>query len=234
MKRHSTFSPRLAWAASSIAALSLSLTPAWGQNQSGASEKPGSKQYAKLVTDNPAPASSAAATVPDSVPSVANKDHYLIGNEDVLTINVWKEPDVSRQVPVRSDGKISLPLLGEVQAAGKSPKELESDIAKGLRDYISEPEVTVIVQESKSRRFSILGQVQRPGSYLLSGDVKVLDAIAMAGGFRDFAKVKNIRVLRQEADGKQVSLPFNYKDVIKGTNPGQNIEIEPKDTIYIP
>ena len=233
MKRYSTLSPRLARATLSIAALSLSLTPAWSQNQSVASDKAPSKQYAKLLTDHPAPAGSAAATVPNSA-EIANKDHYLIGNDDVLAINVWKEPDVSRLVPVRSDGKISLPLLGEVQAAGKSPKELESDIAKGLRDYISEPEVTVIVQESKSRRFSILGQVQRPGSYLLSGQLRVLDAIAMAGGFRDFAKVKSIRVLRQEADGKQVSLPFNYKDVIKGTNPDQNVELEPKDTIYIP
>ena len=238
MKRYSTLSPRLARATLSLAALSLSLTPAWSQNQSGAAEKPASKQYAKLVTDHPAPDGAAAATIPSSRdvanPEVASKDHYLIGNDDVLAINVWKEPDVSRLVPVRSDGKISLPLLGEVQAAGKSPKELETDIAKGLRDYISEPEVTVIVQESKSRRFSILGQVQRPGSYLLSGQLRVLDAIAMAGGFRDFAKVKSIRVLRQEADGKQVSLPFNYKDVIKGTNPDQNIELEPKDTIYIP
>ena len=233
MKRYSTLSPRLARATLSIAALSLSLTPAWSQNQSDASDKAPSKQFAKLVTDHPAAAGSAAATIHNS-PEVADKDHYLIGNEDMLAINVWKEPDVSRLVPVRSDGKISLPLLGEVQAAGKSPKELESDIAKGLRDYISEPEVTVIVQESKSRRFSILGQVQRPGSYLLSGQLRVLDAIAMAGGCRDFAKVKSIRVLRQEADGKQVSLPFNYKDVIKGTNHEQNVELEPKDTIYIP
>lgn len=233
MKRYNLLSPRLARATLSLAALSLSLTPAWSQNPSGTAEKPAAKQYAKLVTDHPVTASSGAATIPNSS-DVENKDHYLIGNEDVLAINVWKEPDVSRMVPVRSDGKISLPLLGEVQAAGKSPKELESEIAKGLRDYISEPEVTVIVQESRSRRFSILGQVQRPGSYLLSGQLRVLDAIAMAGGFRDFAKVKSIRVLRQEANGKQVSLPFNYKDVIKGTNPDQNIELEPKDTIYIP
>jgi polysaccharide export outer membrane protein len=135
---------------------------------------------------------------------------------------------------VRSDGKISLPLIGEVQAAGKTPKELEAEIAKGLKDFISEPEVTVIVQESRSQRFSILGQVQRPGSYLLTRPMRVMDAIAIAGGFRDFAKVKSIRVLRQKADGSQVSLPFNYKDAVKGANPAQNVELEPRDTIYIP
>ncbi|HEY3975215.1 MAG TPA: polysaccharide biosynthesis/export family protein [Candidatus Sulfotelmatobacter sp.] len=222
MKNQTTFSA----AALAMSMLCGSLTAAWGQNQNSTAVAP-SKEYAKLVTGN-------AGSTGSVLAATTGKEHYLIGNEDVLAINVWKEPDVSRLVPVRSDGKISLPLLGEVQAAGKSPKELESDIAKGLRDYISEPEVTVIVQESKSRRFSILGQVQRPGSYLLSGEMRVLDAIAIAGGFRDFAKVKSIRVLRLEADGKQSSLPFNYKDVIKGTNPGQNVELEPKDTIYIP
>ena len=205
----------------------LCLMPAWGQNQKSTSAEKNSTEYAKLGTDNPVPVASANGTM-------IGNDHYLIGNEDVLAINVWKEPDVSRMVPVRSDGKISLPLIGEVQATGKTPKELEGEIAKGLRDYISEPEVTVIVQETKSRRFSILGQVQRPGSYLLNGDMRVLDAIAIAGGFRDFAKVKNIRILRQQAEGKQISLPFNYKDVVKGSNPGQNVELQPKDTIYVP
>ena len=225
MKSNNPFCRRRVLAAMGIA--SLCLAPAWSQNKKSTPAGQGSTEYARLGTDNPVPVTSANG-------AMAGNDHYLIGNEDVLAINVWKEPDVSRMVPVRSDGKISLPLIGEVQAAGKTPKELESQIAKGLRDYISEPEVTVIVQETKSRRFSILGQVQRPGSYLLNGDMRVLDAIAIAGGFRDFAKVKSIRILRQQAEGKQVSLPFNYKDVVKGTNPGQNVELQPKDTIYVP
>ena len=225
MKSNNPFCRRRVLAAMGIA--SLCLVPAWSQNKKSIPAGQGSTEYARLATDNPVPVTSANG-------AMAGNDHYLIGNEDVLAINVWKEPDVSRMVPVRSDGKISLPLIGEVQAAGRTPKELESQIAKGLRDYISEPEVTVIVQETKSRRFSILGQVQRPGSYLLNGDMRVLDAIAIAGGFRDFAKVKNIRILRQQAEGKQVSLPFNYKDVVKGTNPGQNVELQPKDTIYVP
>jgi len=223
MKSNYPFCLRRALAAMGIA--SLCLVPAWGQTKKSTPAEQGSAEYAKLGTDT-APVTSANSTMVG--------EHYLIGNEDLLAINVWKEPDVSRMVPVRSDGRISLPLIGEVQAAGKTPKELEGEIARGLRDYISEPDVTVIVQETKSRRFSILGQVQRPGSYLLNGDMRVLDAIAIAGGFRDFAKVKNIRILRQQAEGKQISLPFNYKDVVKGTNSGQNVELQPKDTIYVP
>jgi polysaccharide export outer membrane protein len=223
MKRHKTPSPR--WALGVLGIVTLCLNPLSGQSQETAVARPETKQQAKLAPDTPATA---------TAPTGSSKDQYLIGNDDLLAINVWKEPDVSRSVPVRSDGKISLPLIGEVQATGKTPKQLESEIAKGLRDYISEPEVTVIVQESKSQRFSILGQVQRPGSYLLSRPMRILDAIAIAGGFKDFAKVKSIRILRQQADGTQTSLPFNYKDVIKSANPGQNVELEPRDTIYVP
>jgi polysaccharide export outer membrane protein len=162
-------------------------------------------------------------------------DHaFVIGVDDVLGINVWKEPDVSRSVPVRSDGKISLPLVGELTAAGETPKKLEVEIGKRLQNYISEPEVTVIVQEIKSQKINILGQVSKPGSYPLTNTMTVLDAIALAGGFRDFAKQKGIYVLRQTADGSQVRLPFNYKDVIKGKNTKQNVTLEPRDTLVIP
>jgi polysaccharide export outer membrane protein len=164
----------------------------------------------------------------------AHDDAYVIGPSDVLAVNVWKEPDVSRTLPVRSDGKISLPLVGEVQAGGQTPKQLEQEIAKKLTSYISEPEVTVIVQETHSQRFNILGQVTKPGAYLLTNQMTVLDAIAMAGGFRDFAKQKSIYVLRQNADGTQARLPFNYKDVIKGKNTAQNVKLEPRDTIVVP
>jgi polysaccharide export outer membrane protein len=164
----------------------------------------------------------------------AHDDSYVIGPSDVLAVNVWKEPDVSRTLPVRSDGKISLPLVGEVQAGGQTPKQLEQEITKKLSSYISEPEVTVIVQESHSQRFNILGQVTKPGAYLLTNQMTVLDAIAMAGGFRDFAKQKSIYVLRQNPDGTQARLPFNYKDVIKGKNTVQNVKLEPRDTIVVP
>jgi polysaccharide export outer membrane protein len=161
-------------------------------------------------------------------------DAFVIGVDDLLAVNVWKEPDVSRLVPVRSDGKISLPLVGEVTAAGETPKNLEVEIAKKLHNYISEPEVTVIVQEIKSKKVNILGQVSKPGSYPLTNTMTVLDAIALAGGFRDFAKQKGIYVLRQTADGGQVRLPFNYKDVIKGKNASQNVTLEPRDTVVVP
>ncbi len=159
---------------------------------------------------------------------------YVIGADDVLAINVWKEPEVSRSVPVRSDGKISLPLVGELTAGGQTPLQLEQEITKRLQNYISEPEVTVIVQDSKSQRINILGMVVRPGSYLLTGSATVLDAIAMAGGFKDFARQKSIYVLRANADGTQKRIAFNYKEVIKGNNPEQNVRLLPRDTVVVP
>jgi polysaccharide export outer membrane protein len=174
---------------------------------------------------------------PVSATDAATKPHdntFVIGNDDVLAINVWKEPDVSRSIPVRPDGKISLPLAGEIQAAGLTPLRLEREIASKLQNYISEPEVTVMVQQINSEKFNILGQVARPGSYPLTNSATVLDAIAVAGGFRDFAKRKAIFVLRQNPSGGESRIPFNYKDVINGKNPGQNIKLEPRDTIVVP
>ena len=164
----------------------------------------------------------------------AHDDSFVIGAGDVLSINVWKEPDLSKSIPVRSDGKISMPLAGEVQAAGRTPLKLEQDIAEKLKNYISEPEVTVIVQQINSQKFNILGQVARPGSYLLTSAATVVDAIAIAGGFRDFAKKKSMYVLRQNGEGTQTKLPFNYKEVIKGQNLQQNVKLQPGDTIVVP
>lgn len=166
--------------------------------------------------------------------SKPHDDSFVIGNDDVLAINVWKEPDVSRSIPVRSDGKISLPLVGEVQASGRTPLKLEEDIAARLKGYISEPEVTVIVQQINSQKFNILGMVNRPGSYAITNSATVLDAIALAGGFRDFAKQKSVYILRQNSDGTETRLPFNYKEVAKGHNSAQNIKLQPRDTIIVP
>lgn len=178
----------------------------------------------------------AASTSESSQTSAAkgHDDSYVIGNDDMLAINVWKEPDVSRTIPVRSDGKISLPLAGEVQAAGNTPLKLEQEIAGKLKSYIAEPEVTVIVQQANSQKFNVLGMVNKPGSYAIANSATVLDAIALAGGFRDFAKQKAIYVLRQNADGTQTRIPFNYKDVVKGKNPEQNIKLMSRDTIVVP
>jgi len=166
--------------------------------------------------------------------SKGHDDSYVIGVDDVLAVNVWKEPEVSKTVPVRSDGKISLPLAGEVQASGQTPRQLEQALSAKLRSYISEPEVTVIVEQIKSQKFNVLGLVSKPGSYPLGNSPTVLDAIALAGGFRDFAKQKSIYVLRQNADGTQSRLAFNYKEVIKGKNPEQNVRLQPNDTVVVP
>ncbi len=212
-----------------ILGLCVLLSGLWAVAQNPSSSK--TNEQSKLL---PAVGTNAdVAPVRVSDPKTQDEG-YVIGPDDVLAVNVWKEPEVSRSVPVRSDGKISLPLAGEVQASGQTPKQLEREIAAKLKNYISEPEVTVIVQEIKSQRINILGMVAKPGSYLLSNNMTALDAIALAGGFRDFAKQKSIYILRQSADGSQKRLPFNYKDVIKGKNSEQNIRLEPKDTIVIP
>jgi polysaccharide export outer membrane protein len=164
----------------------------------------------------------------------AHNDSYLIGNDDVLAINVWKEKEMSRSIPVRSDGKISLPLVGEVQAAGQTPLQLEHAIEQKLQAYISDPEVTVMVEQINSKKFNILGQVLKPGSYSLSLAGTVVDAIAAAGGFRDFAKKNKVYVLRKGADGKQVRIPFSYKNFIKGKSNSGDIELQPNDTIIVP
>jgi|SRR5690349_18630394 polysaccharide biosynthesis/export protein len=169
-----------------------------------------------------------------ATPAPSVTDDYVIGPEDVLAINVWREPEVSRVVPVRPDGKISLPLVGDVQASGRTPMELRSELAEKLKAKILNPEVSVIVQEVKSQKFNIVGEVLRPGSYPLAEKITILDALAEAGGFQQFAKVRKIYVLRRLADGSQVRLPFDYKWVIKGRNSAQNVEVKPGDTIVVP
>ena len=203
-----------------IAAVSV---PALAQTD-GATTKP-------AETDSSKPA---AVQEKPAAQSSHSDSSYVIGLDDVLAVTVWKEPDVSRNLTVRSDGKISLPLAGEIPAAGQTPLQLEQEIAKRLASYISEPEVNVIVQDSKSRKINILGMVLRPGAYLLTGSTTVLDAIAMAGGFKDFAKQKAIYVLRPSADGSEQRIAFNYKEVIKGKNPEQNIRLQPRDTVVVP
>ena len=159
---------------------------------------------------------------------------YIIGEDDVLSINVWNEPNITRLILVRSDGKISLPLIGEVQAAGRTPAQLQQDIADKLQSYITGPQVTVIVQEVHSQKFNILGEVNKPGSYPLAAGTTIVDAIALAGGFKDFAKKKSVYVLRQNSQGEESRISFNYQEFIKGKNVSRNIKIEPHDTIVVP
>ena len=159
---------------------------------------------------------------------------YIIGADDVLAINVWNEKDISKSVPVRSDGNISLPLVGEIKAAGRTPIQLEQEITERLRNYITAPTVAVMVEKINSKKFNILGEVVKPGSYSTALASTVVDAIALAGGFRDFAKKKDIYILRQTTDRKQTRIRFNYKEYIAGKNVSQNINLEPHDTIIVP
>jgi polysaccharide biosynthesis/export protein len=163
----------------------------------------------------------------------ANDPTYKIGPQDLLRIDVWKEPEISRAVPVRPDGKISLPLLNDVQAAGLSPMELSKVIAEGLKNYINNPEVTVGVTEINSRRIYVAGEVSRPGAYPLLPNMTVLQALTSAGGFTAFARLKGIYVLRTE-HGRQVKHPFNYREVINGKKPEDNIQLQPADTVVVP
>jgi polysaccharide export outer membrane protein len=163
--------------------------------------------------------------------SVAGPD-YVIGADDNLHISVWKEPDLTASLPVRPDGKISLPLLNDVPAAGLTPMQLADSITEKLKKYIADPRVTVVVTAMNSRRIYVLGEVLHTGAVPLLPNMTVLQALATAG-FTQFANVKGIYVLRTE-NGKQVKLPFNYKQVVKGADPRQNIALKPGDTVVVP
>jgi polysaccharide biosynthesis/export protein len=169
-----------------------------------------------------------ANTVQDTgVPS-----DYVIGPDDVLHIIVWKEPDLTETLPVRPDGKISVPLLNDISAAGLTPLQLKDSITEKLKKYMANPSVTVVVTGMNSRRVFVTGEVNHSGPMPLLPHMTVLQALAQAG-FNQFANVKAIYVLRTE-DGKQQKLPFNYKKVVKGLNPEKNIELKPGDTIVVP
>lgn len=183
----------------------------------------GKSSAANAVGNNP--------PAPASTP-IAREVDYIIGPDDVLSVNVWKEPDLSRSVPVRPDGKITLPLVGDIQANGATPIKLQGAIEKSLSEYISKPVVTVIVQEARSHKFNIIGEVHKPGTYVLSAPMTVLDAIALAGGFREWAKVKSIYVLREGSPGGPQRIPFNYKQVVKGAS--TDLQLKVKDTIIVP
>jgi polysaccharide export outer membrane protein len=188
----------------------------------------------ETASSNQTPQSAVPAMAGDTVKKSATADpNYVIGAQDVLDINVWKEPDVSRVVPVRPDGKISLPLLNDVQAAGLTPAQLAAQITESLKKYVTSPQVTVIVATINSQRVYILGEVTRPGAFPLLPGMSVLQALSSAGGFTQFAKVKNIFVRRVE-DGKETKYPFNYREVINGKRPEQDILLKAGDTIVVP
>jgi polysaccharide export outer membrane protein len=197
-------------------------SPAYAQNTQGQASATvqGQKTEPKANTSNP--------TTPATTDTA-----YRIGPQDVVQIDVWKEPEITRTIPVRPDGKISLPLLNDVQASGLTAMQLAGVIRDGLTKYLTNPQVTVTVTQINSRRVFITGEVSRAGAIPLLPNMTALQALSSAGGFTQFARPKNIYILRV-VDGKQVKYPFNYKEVVKGKYEEQNILLQPGDVIVVP
>jgi polysaccharide export outer membrane protein len=158
---------------------------------------------------------------------------YVVGESDVLHVNVWKEQELTQTVVVRTDGNISLPLINEIKVSGMTPLQIQEMIAEKLKSYINNPQVTVTVTDIRSKKAFITGEVLRPGSYSLNAQTSVLQMIAQAGGFTPFAKRDNVVILRTE-NGKLTRMKFQYKEVVKGNKTEQNIDLHPGDTVVVP
>ncbi len=200
-----------------VTVLLLSLT---GVAQDKAQKK-ADKKEAAVAEQKPAPAPAPAS------------EEYVIGPDDVLHISVWKEPELSGQVAVRPDGKISLALLNDIPAAGNTPLKLGADIAEKLKQYVTDPRVTVTVVAMNSRRIFIMGQVTRAGAFPMLPNMTLMQALSSAGGFTPYANIKKMYLLRNEG-GTPTKMPINYKALISGKAPEQNIPMKPGDTIVVP
>jgi len=184
-----------------------------------------------------APASAPGRTAPASASSGASDQGgiavdpstYVIGVQDQIYVRVWREPDFTSNYTVRPDGKITIPLIGDVQASGLTPERLAAQLKQGLSDYINSPDVSVTLSQVNSKKYFITGEVNRPGEFPLAVPIKIFDALSNAGGFRDFANKKKIVIIR----GSE-RLKFNYTDILKGRNLEQNITLENGDTIVVP
>jgi len=173
------------------------------------------------------------AKTPETKKPTVVDSSYIIGPMDVLEIQVWKEPDFSRQVLVRPDGKITFPLIDDIQASGMTTLALKALLTEKLKGFVDNPEVTVIVLESHSKNFYIIGKVNRPGTYPLSPDMTVLQALSVAGGLGEWADSDSIRIIRRSG-AKEEIFGFDYDKVISGKNLEQNTLLEPNDTIIVP
>jgi polysaccharide export outer membrane protein len=183
-------------------------------------------QGSASVTSTPHPATGPAAAAP-----VASD--YVIGAEDMLQISVWKNESLSRQLPVRPDGKVSMPLLHDIQAAGLTPMQLRDKIAGALAEFMPNPEVSVTVLEVRSYRVSVLGEVQRPGVLQLRAPTTVLEALALAGGFRDFASPSKIVIFRKNGNGNTEKLRFNYNRAVSSASE-ENMPLRSGDVVVVP
>ena len=170
----------------------------------------------------------------DVTASTGASSAYVIGPDDVLSVLFWRDKDLSTDVVVRPDGKISLPLVNDIQAGGLTPSELRDAVSALAKRYIEEPSVTVVVKQINSRKVFITGQVEKPGPYPMSGSTTVMQLIAMAGGLREYADGRRILIMRTEANGRQSGHLFNYRQVAEGKNLAQNIALQPGDTVVVP
>ena len=164
---------------------------------------------------------------------MAQDPNYTVKPGDMLSISVWKEPDLQKETLVRPDGSFSFPLVGEVDAKGKTVADLNKTISQRLTKFISDPVVTVSIQEIKGNKVYVIGQVNKPGEFIMNPSVDVMQALSMAGGMTPFAQVGDIVVLRRTPTGKQ-SLPFRYNDVVKGRRMDQNIDLQAGDVVVVP
>jgi len=158
---------------------------------------------------------------------------YVIGTDDLLSIVYWKDKEMSADAKVRPDGRIALPLINEVQVAGLTPEQLQKRLTEESKKYMEDASITVVVREINSRRVFITGEVNKPGPYPLTSPTTVLQLISLAGGLREYADAKKIVIMRNE-NGRQISLPFNYKEVASGKKLQQNVELKPGDTVVVP
>ena len=204
------------------------ITPGAGYGQSASIK---TQPDTKLAVNKDTVAINSAANL--AAKPATDDPNYVIGPEDELIISVWREPDISRTVPVRPDGKISLALLNDVQATGRTPMQLGVDITEKLKNFISEPQVTVIVTKINSQRIFVVGEVPRTGAYTLLPNMTAVDAISSAGGFTPFAKRTKIYILRKE-NGKMTTIPFNYKEVVRNRRTEQDVVLKPGDRIVVP
>jgi len=203
------------------------VAPAFAQ---AAKPAPPTQQPAPTAESVPAAAAGAVAPRP-AEPAIP--PGYVIGADDVLSIVYWKDKDMSADAQVRPDGRIALPLINEVQAAGLTPEQLRKAITEESKRYMEDASITVVVREINSRRAFITGEVNKPGPYPLTRPTSVLQLISLAGGLREYADSKKIVIMRT-VNGKPTSLKFNYKDVVRGKNLTQNIELKPGDTVVVP
>jgi polysaccharide biosynthesis/export protein len=193
---------------------------AQGQSKPGSQNTPPPPEKVESAKAAPGPQDTAGAPVDPKV--------YVIGPEDVLNVDVWREPDFTKPHVVRPDGKITIPLIGDVQASGLTPERLGAQLASFLKEYINDPQVTISVQQVNSKKYAITGGVNKTGSYPLVVPTRVFDALSQAGGFREYANKKDIVIVRGDR-----RIKFNWDEVVKGKKLEQNIFLENGDTIIV-